>query len=122
MTFENSFIFQVLEGNEMYYLIWIPIVISIYIFVGWLSVKNNRIDSKLWYSIFILIQCIPGWALVSKWSKRVSIDALLYDTLLFLACNLSILYFSGDAFRFSIFQKIGALLVITGFVMLQIKR
>ena len=106
----------------MYYLIWIPLVVAIYIFVGWLSVKNNQIDSKLWYSIFILIQCIPGWALVSKISKNISMDAMIYDIILFLACNISILYFSGDAFKFSMFQKIGALLVITGFIMLQIKR
>jgi len=106
----------------MYYAIWIPIVIIVYVFVGWLSVKNNQVDSRFWYSIFLLIQCIPMWAIVSKFSKNISFDAMAYDIILFLACNLSILYFSGDAFRFSIFQKIGAGLVIMGFLMLQIKK
>ena len=105
----------------MFYLIWVPITILLYILIGWLSVRVNVSDNPYWYIPFVIIQMFPFWVIVARFSKNLTIDSLIYDVIIFLVSALSIGFFSGQIFNFTIFQIIGFAVVIIGFLMMQIK-
>jgi len=105
----------------MFYLFWIPTTIILYILIGWLSVRVNVSDNRMWYVSLVVIQMIPFWTVVARFSKNITIDSMLYDVLIFLTSLLSIGIFSGQLVQFGILQYIGLIMVILGFVCLQIK-
>lgn len=105
----------------MFYLIWIPLLILLYVGVSWLSVKSNNSVSSTWFILLVLIQLIPGWAIVSRFSKNITIDSMLYDIILFLTCSICISLFSGQLFKFNTIQIAGFVIIIIGFIMIQIK-
>jgi hypothetical protein len=106
----------------MFYIIWVPSVILLYTAMGWLAVKNNAVENK-WYLIsFLIVQLIPLWVIVTKFSKNLIFDGMLYDVLIFLVSTISIGYFSNQIFHFNIIQYIGLAMVTIGFILMQIKK
>ena len=80
-----------------HYLWWIPIVILYYTFYTWVSKNNNEIGGKwFWYTLFAGMFW-PGWLVVSKISKNLLFDGMLYDNLLFLTYVMTMIYLGvGD--------------------------
>jgi len=105
----------------MFYFIWIPITILLYITIGWLSVRVNVSDNQYWYIPFIIIQMFPFWVIVAKFSKNLTVDSLIYDVIIFLVSALSIGFFSGQILSFSMFQITGFIVVILGFILMQMR-
>lgn len=105
----------------MFYFIWIPITILLYVSIGWLSVRVNVSDNPYWYIPFVIIQMFPFWVIVAKFSKNITVDSLIYDVIIFLVSALSIGFFSGQIFSFSLFQIIGFVVVLIGFFLMQVR-
>ena len=96
----------------MFYLKWIPLVVSYYVFYGWLSVLLNKTKSPTGIVLLSLLGAIPIWPIVAAYSKRVAVDALIYDFFMIVCCTLAVIYFSGA--RFSVWQWIGVALSVAG--------
>ena len=105
----------------MFYFVWIPVTILLYAMIGWLSVRVNVSDNQYWYIPFVIIQMFPFWVVVAKFSKNLTIDSLIYDVIIFLVSAVSIGFFSGQLFNFSAFQIIGFIVVLIGFILMQVR-
>ena len=88
----------------MHYLWWVPCVILYYSFYGYLSKKSNDVGGAWMWWLFFLGAVCPFWVIVSRISKRLYFDGMLYDVLAFVSFNaalallgagLDLLCFSG---------------------------
>ena len=104
----------------IHYLWWVPGVIGLYTLLGWLSVKSNVSNSKVIFAGLIIAQMIPVWALVTKVSKSLLFDALLYDVIAAIACAIAIGVFSGTFADFTSRNWVGIFLVILGLILIKI--
>lgn len=65
----------------MSYWIWIPFVTILYILQSWLTVKNN-VHGGNWSWIYFFVSLFTPWVLISKHSKDLVFDAMIFDTIL----------------------------------------
>jgi hypothetical protein len=82
----------VLYQGYLFYL-WVPLFIVFSITCAWLSVKNNLVGG-VWFWVLAASNIIPFWAFVSRYSKNLFLDALIYDFILLVCYTLGLLYFS----------------------------
>jgi len=107
----------------MHYLIWVPALIIYIFFYGWLSIKNNQYADIVWYQskwfwiCFVYGAICPFWVFISRTSKNLIFDGMLYDVLLFVTFVCAMIFF-GKAESFNRYQWIGVLLVTAGFFLL----
>lgn len=102
----------------MHYLWWIPTVLLVYALTAILSVKNQGSEGlKIWF--WLLCVPIPFWAIVSKLSKRLVFDALLYDLCLLVGMYVT-LYFVGAMDGFKPVQYIGVITALVGLFMMRV--
>jgi hypothetical protein len=64
---------------------------------------------------------IPLWGVVSRYSKNILIDGLLYDILMFLTYSISLCIFTKSWEKFTLINYIGLVGIIGGFICLKIK-
>jgi hypothetical protein len=88
--------------------------------MGWLSVKTNVENGRYWIYFLMLIQILPWWTVVAKFSSNLTRDTMIYDIILFIASAISIGFFSGTFSFFSIVQLIGLIMIISGFILMQL--
>ena len=101
--------------------IWsIPVSIIFYIVFAWTSKKNSDCGGR-WFYIVWVINCIPLWALVSRYSKNILFDGMLYDIILTLTYIFTMLYL-GCGSSLSIVNKMGICIVIIGFIMMKVPK
>ena len=97
---------------------WIPLVVLIYSFQGFLTFKTNTVkDSDFWYRFYILFTMIPLWPVVCKYSKDVVFHAILFDVLLMISYAISLLYFTQSFSKFNNMHWISVLLIVFGLVL-----
>ncbi len=97
----------------MYY-IWVPVTVLIYLFQAWLTVKNNTEGGK-WFWIFGLVSLFTPWFIVSKYSKNLMFDAVIFDCILILSFGIGLLYFTKS--KLSLEQLLGIVLIGFGIYM-----
>lgn len=77
-----------------WFYIWVPFIIVLHGISCKLSVSNqhgsNTAGMWLW-----IIGALPIWVIISRYSKNILVDAMLYDTLLVITYTIGIAYF-GD--------------------------
>lgn len=88
-----------------------------YVFYYWASKRNNDFGGW-WMYIVLLLGVCPGWMLVSRWSKNLVLDGVLYDAVMASAFFLT-MYVVGAAAHFNWIQWVGALSCGVGLVMLR---
>jgi len=101
------------------YFVWVPIVFMHYAAYAYVSVQNN--SSKLWkwtILLFILGSLGQYWVLVSRYSRSLVFDALLYDVILMLSFY-SVVFFLGSGKSFSYIQWFGLSLVFFGLFLIK---
>jgi len=105
-----------------HYLWWIPLVIFGSAFLTRFSIANNEqktLGSAL-RVYFVTILCIsPLWPLVSRVSKNILFDGMLFDNLLFLAFAVAMVCL-GQAVHFGPLQWVGLGAVVTGSVLMRV--
>ena len=99
------------------YSLWIPIVIIYYAIYTYLSKQYNESGSCL--IPIVLINCLPVWLLVAKWSKNLIFDALLYDMLMFFVGGVTLLL-CGSGNNLNLHQWIGLVLIVGGFILMKV--
>lgn len=103
----------------MKYMFWIPSVILWYMFYYIMSKINNSVKSIWIFILMMVLGACPFWAIVSRSSKNLVFDGMLYDITMFLTM---IVTFSllGVGKSFAIYQWIGLVLVFVGFILMRI--
>ena len=99
------------------YWIWIPLLLAINVYSAKLSIVNQSGDNKAAVWMF-LIGLIPLWIIVSRYSKLLLFDAMLYDTLVVIAYTVGIVYF-GDKVLTST-NIVGMILIFIGLVFVKL--
>lgn len=103
----------------MHYLWWIPSVIVWYAVYSWMSKQNNDLGGKWFW--FMVLYGMTGilWVPVSRVSKDIVFDALLYDVIIALTF-VSTLFYLGCGEKFAWPNWFGVAMVMIGFVLMKI--
>ena len=101
----------------IHYFWWVPCIILISVFYSWCSVVVNRNPSSLWF--WVLCIQFPLWAFVSRISKNIAFDGIVYDALLCLSYAVALLWFSG-APGFKLINYIGVAFIICGTILMKV--
>lgn len=88
-------------------------VVLLYGLQGYLTIKNNQIGGK-WFWFLAISSMLPCWAIVSRYSKDVVLDAIIYDVLLMVSYAVGILYFSNTFERLKVVNLCGIIMIIVG--------
>jgi len=102
----------------LHYFWWIPLCIVGFAVHAWLSKMNNELGGKwLWITLGwgALFQV---WVIVSRISKNLVFDAMLYDNILFLTYTLT-LVFLGCGQKFSLAQWSGLCIIVLGSILMR---
>jgi len=103
----------------MFKFIW-PLAAVVYcVFLSYFSVRNNVDGGRKWFAACWAMSLIPLWTVVSKYSRNIVFDAMLFDTLTFVAFAAFLSYFGSGTFRFGAVGWTGFALSATGFVLMQ---
>jgi len=86
---------------------------------AWLSVKNQNSESGTWFWLIVVSGLFPGWAVVSKFTKSMTADAVIYDLCMSGGFLVALLFFSKDASRFNYLQFIGYFTAVAGFILMK---
>jgi len=107
-----------------HYIWWVPTVVIFYALYVWAS-KNNNDAIGTWYTskwfwITFAMGCCSFWTIVSRISKNLMFDALLYDLLIIIG-GYTMLVCLGAASHFNKYQWIGMFLILIGFILVKLE-
>ncbi len=97
----------------MSYFIWVPFVTILFIIQSWLTVKNNT-DGGMWFWIYFVSSLVTPWVLISKYSKDIILDAMIFDSILVVTYSVGLLYFTNSLTKLSFYQYVGCFLIGAG--------
>jgi len=100
-----------------WFYIWVPILIGLHAIACKLSIMNQNGNNKAAIWMWI-IGVVPIWIVVSRYSKSILFDAMLYDTLLVIVYTIGIAYF-GDKVLTPL-NYVGIGLMFAGLVMVKL--
>jgi hypothetical protein len=103
----------------MFYLIWIPVVVVLYVLYAIASKKANESPDWTWVFLMYGLQSFGMWPIVSRYSKNLLFDGFLYDLLIFLTFYLSLLTM-GAAKNFTALQWFASGLILAGLLLFKI--
>lgn len=101
----------------MAYLLWIPAAIAVYATQAYLSKRSSDEQGWWWLAVW-LVGAVPLWAVVSRYSRNVMVDGILFDLLIFFSYLLTFLAL-GCGESFGAVRWAGLVLVCIGFVLLK---
>lgn len=90
---------------------WIPLVILWYAVYS-LASKYNQDEGGHWFIIVLLLGFCPIWAFVSRYSKNLTTDAIIYDVIIITSLPITLSLFGY--LKWSLSQWVGLLLVSVG--------
>lgn len=97
----------------MSYFIWIPFITLLYIFQAFLTVKTNIHGGK-WTWIMVAVCMLPPWVLISRYSKNLVLDAMIFDAILVIAYSFGLLHFTNSWSKFGLYNWLGFGMMILG--------
>ncbi len=92
---------------------WVAFVTLFYLLSAYITVKNNIHGGK-WFLALILLNASPLWAIVSRYSKDVVLDAFIFDTILVVTYSIGLLYFTNSISKMGWSNYLGVGLMILG--------
>lgn len=103
-------------------LIWIPFTIVFMFFNMWASyLSNQHPDEIRWFFInWFVFACTPVWAVIALYSKDLVFDALLFDITIVISCAIFTMYFTNKFISLNIYEGIGIVTIIIGFLIFKI--
>lgn len=84
---------------------------------AWVANKNN-LNGGWWLWIAIFYSAIPVWPVISRISKNLLFDGMVYDIILFLSYVVTLLCL-GTGKAFNLPQWIGLAFVILGVILMK---
>jgi hypothetical protein len=96
---------------------WIPFVFLFYCSTAYLSKQNQDFGGKYFWFL-VMVGCCPLWAIISRHSKSLIFDSLLYDTIMALSYYIVLVYL-GSSSGFTVWQYVGMAMVIAGLFLIR---
>lgn len=93
-------------------LFWVPLVVLEYFVIGFLTVKNNNAAGWSW--LLWISGALPIWPLISRYSKDVVFDGLVFDICMTVTYTLTVFFLTKSFAKFSLTQYIGLSLILSG--------
>lgn len=104
--------------TNMTIILWIFLFIF-YSFHAYINWRNNN-QAGAWFYYAWLISVIPVFPLVTKYSKNLLFDGMLFDLVMFVSYVLTLLLL-GSGKAFTLVQWLGLSLTVIGFILLKVK-
>lgn len=101
----------------MFYLIWISILIILTALWAYMA-RTVNLNPKS-YLFYVLFLAIPVWPFVSKFSKNILFDGLLYDIIMTLTYAV-VFIVMGTSNGFKLENWIGLFLTILGIILMKV--
>jgi len=104
----------------VFYTVWVISATAVYSVYAYLSYRNN-LNGGTWGVALWLYGLIPAavWVLVSKYSKNILFDGMLFDSIVFLSFAAVLGFLSNAFFNFNAGQWVGFCLATSGFIMMK---
>ena len=102
-----------------HYLWSIPSVIIMYSIYAILSKYNNINQSALSFWLLTIVGAFPLWSFVSRTSKNLLFDGLLYDSFMLISFIITFILI-GEGKSFSLTQWFGLFFCITGLLLMKV--
>ena len=103
-----------------YYLWFIPMIVY-YIIYSWLSKQNNSFGGKWFWLTFTWGILCPFWLIISRYSRNLIFDGMLYDIIMFSTYVLTMAALGVGA-KFSLINWLGVVIVSIGFFLMQVPK
>lgn len=87
---------------------------------AYFSYKQNITGDKLWFFLTWVITCVPLWAIVSRYSKNLVLDATLFDVLVVVVFFFALAHFTGQLHTLRWFQYLGFGMIVAGSILMKI--
>jgi len=100
------------------YLWWVPLTVLYYFIYTWLSKQNNVCGGKWLIIMFLFGAFAPMWLIVSRISKNLLFDGMLFDNIMFLTYVFAMIYLDS-AKNLSSYQWFGLTLIVLGSVIMR---
>ena len=95
---------------------WIPCVILMYVVYAWVTHQNNTQEGIKWFILLSVIGAFPLWSFVSKISKNLVVDGIIYNFILLSSETFALIIFTG--MKPTPIQLIGVGLSIVGLILI----
>lgn len=99
---------------------WIIPLIIYYVIYNWMSVKNNQTSNNYWYVVmFIYGALCPFWVIVSRYSRSLMLDGILYDFIMLITYYGTMIYLD-QAIKFAWWQWVAVVMIFVGMIIIRI--
>jgi uncharacterized membrane protein len=117
-----------INGLTLQHAWWVPVTIFYYIVYSWLSKYQNdhALDGDVWYKqfqfwlMFAWGALCPLWLVISRISKNITFDGMLYDNIMFLTF-VGTMAVMGAGSKFEAHQWIGVALIVFGSILMRVE-
>lgn len=99
------------------YYLWVPLVIVVYMAMGYFSFRLNTDKGTLWFILNWLLPIIPIWSFIAMNTRRLVFDGLLFDVILIVVYTFSVMYFTKTFDTLKIHNYIGLTAMIIGLIL-----
>lgn len=82
--------------------------------------NQNNLKGGKWLWIAIIYSALPVWPIISRYSKNLMVDGIIYDVILFLSYVVTLLWL-GSGKAFTVWNWVGLGLVCAGVVLMKAK-
>jgi hypothetical protein len=100
---------------------WVIVLVILMTGSAYCSCQQNITGLKTWFFATWALGLIPMWAIVSRYSKNIVADAVLYDTTVALVYYLALLAFTGQYSTIRWWQVLGFVMAASGAFIAKIK-
>jgi len=100
--------------------LWIIIVILTSISAGFLSYKTN-ISNDIRYPIMLwILNIIPLWVIIAKYSKNILLDGIIYDIILIIAYTATVMYLTHKTMPLNTIQLSCVVIIILSLIIFKL--
>ena len=100
---------------------WLIVLAVLMMASAFFSVQQNETGDIKWFFAIWAVGMIPMWAIVSRYSKNITADGLLYDFAITLIYYPTLCYFSSEGFNLRWWHILGFVLALVGVTLVRIK-
>lgn len=100
---------------------WVLVLAALMVASSYFSYRQNISSDKLWFFATWGIGVIPMWPLVSRFSKNIVADAVVYDTTITIVYYVALLYFTSQFGTVRWWQALGFFMALSGSLLVKIK-
>ena len=103
----------------MQYLWWVPCVVLYYAIYAGFSKLNNAHGGKWFWIAYAFGAACPFWVIVSRYSKNLAFDAIVYDACMILSFMVALVCMKAMGQEFAVRNWVGLALAVVGLILMK---